>query len=829
MDFLDEPSQVVKNVLRGNVGAAGRHLANIGGDLVDAALPGDWIPDFRQEGDDVSSSELVGLDQKEHPILGGLTNFVGDTLLNPVTYIPGAAIAKGVGKVAGVAAEGISKIPGGVKALEKGGEIAEKVGTKLRAWTGNQRLTPETQALLQRARASGSNEAKAGLEASRTALGGLSDQELNIVGDVIDNHRWQDGKLIGRLADDGVSSVDRVALHPEVTPENADRIRQAVADTLEIGKNQAKVPGIFKSITGGDGKTIDLSDHDYLQRRFSLENPDLPETKPALPSAVKETSLKTPEERAQYLAETPGASYERSALKRAAGRAEEQGRLASRAEIGKAILGPDFAYADSEMRTQVTKNLKEMAKASPEDAQVLMDAFKGLPARGGAFKALAGMNGMFKKYAVYGAFIPKFGAAVRNKLSGIWQAAAEPATRGIVGGQAKRLGSDLLGALDDGIVKGFGLEKRLGGGQLSKSIDQIEAAFKASGGSAQKAIAMLPPELGAAVQHGVMDGFTSSEGLLKEMGRTGWKKKFDNAMNWPGAVFKGVEDRMRLGGFLDMLAKGEAPEKAAQAIRDAFYDYGVSSLANRNTRDIIPFFQFQAKAIPQSLKLMKEKPFVATAMASALGPGQGGEDEVYPYMEGKLNVPIGKDEQGNQQFVSGFGLPFESLTNIPNLSDDLGQAGRQFEQGVVAASNPLIKTPFAAISGEDPYFGTPYGSYDKVPMFGNAGKAGSVYNQIASTGIAEPLTEPMRVLGQLTDERHSPGAKALDLLTGANVVSVDQDRVLQQQLQAELENNPQVSQYRSFFDQNDDPETQALIRAYQAAKKRSKAKRAASK
>lgn len=187
-------------------------------------------------------------------------------------------------------------------------------------------------------------------------------------------------------------------------------------------------------------------------------------------------------------------------------------------------------------------------------------------------------------------------------------------------------------------------------------------------------------------------------------------------------------------------------------------------------------------------------------------------------MEGKLNIGIGKDDAGNSQYASGFGLPFESLNQIPGSFRDL-------KRNVIGSSNPVLKSLWAATSGEDPYFETPYGSYDKLPGYGEAGDVGRAYNMAAGTGLIQPLDSPLRFLDQLLDERRGAGTKALDLLTGAKVVNVDPDLALQQQLQEALKENPDVRQYRGYYADEGDDATQALIRAYQDAKARMKAKR----
>lgn len=779
------------NLARGNVGAAGRHVLDFLGDIPDALLPGDLIPQATRPEDYTSGSDLLGIDKEAHPILGFAADVGLGTALDPLSWVGGAAL-KGVGNAAKA---GLATVP-------KVAEALDKAGSMVRSVAGAQRLSPETRDLIQRARAANSNEKLAGFAQVKRALGGLSEPELNIVGDAIDNFKWQDGKLVGKLADDQLPAAQRVLLHPDVTPENAPRLQQAVEETLQLGRAQKARPNIFSDPN-------QLPD-EYLMRQYGgMDDQAAEQLAIGKSSSIKGRTLPAQEDVMGFLndPENTGVTYERNALKRATARTEQQGTLAQRAEIGKAILGPDYAHADDAMRSAVVDNI---SKLPPEEAQVVMDMYKGMKGRGAFEKVLAFNNGMFKKFAVYGAIIPKFGSIVRNKLSGIWQAAANPETRSVVGGQIKRLGSDLA----DATTQSLGLTN-LKTGELSTHLETIDAAFQASGGSAEKAMSLLPPELADAVRYGVTDGYVSGEDLMKEMGRTGWKKGFDNAMNWPGKIFQGVESRMRLGAYLDLVKSGKmAPQSAASAVKDAFYDYAVSSKSNRLARDIIPFFQFQAKAIPQTAKLMAEKPWVAAAMSKALGHQSG---PLYPWMEGKTNIPLGKDEQGNDQYATGLGLPFEAMNYLPGSFRDV-------KKNIVGSANPLIKSLFAATSGQDPYFETTYGSYDRIPGIGEAGDIGQLYNKAAQAGVIQPIDSLLRTIGGLTDERHSAGVKALDLLTGVNVASVDTNLALEKQLQDTLANNPDVMQHRSFYQKSKDQETQALLEAYKKAKATVKSK-----
>jgi hypothetical protein len=126
-------------------------------------------------------------------------------------------------------------------------------------------------------------------------------------------------------------------------------------------------------------------------------------------------------------------------------------------------------------------------------------------------------------------------------------------------------------------------------------------------------------------------------------------------------------------------------------------------------------------------------------------------------------------------------------------------------------------------------FGTAPGSYTKVAGQ-DLGKAGGVINQLLGTGLG-PATAAQQLAGQVgkfSDARTSLPELALNQLTGARIQSVDPDRAIQQRLQALLERDPSIGQFRTFFSKGEDDTTaEGLLEALQNAKQSLKAKQKA--
>jgi hypothetical protein len=679
----------------------------------------------------------------------------------------------------------------------------------------------------------GVNEMLGGSKAETATVRGESIPGANATFDTIEGHMARYSKRIDAMP---ISAMDKAKLK-EFWAEALPHVQEQYARDVQNN--------IMFRPQGRD--VLREMPADYVQRRFTgmLSDTDLEML--GNPNAIKERTIKEPGQLPAFMNANKDVTLDRDIGSALGHRVEQDARMTKSAVIGKglidkyakqaddkifnakgdvskinltdaeqkALAARGKALADEEFRSASASIIDEIAKVSPDtdDAIMLRNAISGLAPRGAAMDWLAYTNReFFKPFAVAGAFIPKVGTNVRNAISAVFMVGANKEARGQAVKTAVNLPNALFGGLNDGIEELTGM--RLGADEFA----DIDAAMKTAKGDPARALAAIQDPLKReAVQFGVIDnGFISTEDLLRHTDRVGWKKWLTKARDWPAAFFKGVEQRMRWGLYKGLrTTKGLSPEEAARITRDSLYDYRVATGENRAARDLIPFFQFSAKAIPQTAKLMAEQPAVAVGLSQLM---QDRGDPVYPWMEGKTNIPIGSDEEGNDLYATGLGLPFEAMNMIPTSFRDV-------QKNIVGAGHPILKSLFAATSNKDPFFETPYGSYSKIPGIGEAGEVGQMYNKLAGTGMIQPIDSLLRVIGDATDERHSGLERAADLLTGVNVASVDPDRALQQLLQQALERSPGVRQYRSFYDPSGDPEAALLLQQYQEAKKKVKAKR----
>lgn len=853
LDWLDEPGQVTRNVLRGNLPAAGRNLVDFLGDIPDAFLPGDLIPHLARSEDKVSGGELVGL--KDPGLMKTLADIAVGTATDPLSWLSFGAsggvkaavplIGKELGTIANTsrAVDPLS-VAGRVagKALDQGLDLADQGLGKLRPATTVRRTpvrdwataqgrslkqafaldtpTPAAADLLAQAGGTGQVSRRAGMAEATRILGKLSQGEQEALGDAFDALDWQGGKAAGILA--GATPGERLAELAKAGRIDGGRLPalQQAAEALQgLHGRQWQEAIDRKAIvdaTGSGGRK------DYLRRSFAFPAKHTlgGMTKPGAADALSERSLESPQELLAFLQDpkNAGVGYERNALRRAIERAHEQGDILGKAQVGAGVVGgagqPWVSLKDS--GAVATAALEAMAKHDPATAGRLAASLNGLGSRGGLTSALAATNRYLKPAMVYGIAIPKLGSIVRNRVGMAWQAWSQPGIPAAARAQVlASTGRDLAFALNEGWAKMFG-SRFMGPDKLAGDLNEMDQAVKGAGGTVAGAKAALAasanpraPYLAEALDRGVVDGWVSAEEGIKAAVRSPAWAKTKDIMDAPGEMFRVTEERGRLGLYLDLRARGRPPEEAAKLVRDAFIDYSVTSGPNRTLRDLIPFAQFLVGSIPQQAKLLSRAPAVGVALAPLMGNDQQ-DGPVYPWMEGQTRIGLGQDDHGNPLFGVGLGLPVEALSAIPNPSDDLIPFGRSIMRKVVGASHPLLKSAIAPVAGVDPYFLTPYGSYAKEPFTGKESDAGRAYRELAGTGLIEPIAGPIRLLEDATADRPA-GVRAADLLTGLNVVSVDPDRAVQQVLNEDLAADPSVRRHVSYYVTDHNAEAQGLI------------------
>ena len=521
-------------------------------------------------------------------------------------------------------------------------------------------------------------------------------------------------------------------------------------------------------------------------------------------------------------------------LKRSSG----SGKAITRGKFMKNLLADDEALLNSPVtRAQMESVIETASRQNPDMARYIENLGKGIPPRKGLASILAAANKPFKGAAVYGLFIPRFAGLFRNRFGGVWQRAS---TGNLWGESPRRFIEDYFNAFAQAWEKSFGSSLE------AKRLVRWSEAVKRARGDPERMMRILRKKdkvLAEAIESGALDTFVSAEGLLGSvgLGESFWKRlaspitrripkrivdMVKNVANYPGRAFQNLESYMRLGLFANLRKAGFPPAAAAKEVRDSFLDYTTAGPGNRLARDIWPFAQFTFQSIPQQMRFLGRNPGVAVVLAQMM---QSHDDPVMPWVAEQPSVRLWDDEEGNPLYATTLGLPVETLNILPNISDDLRDAGRDVRRGIAGSMHPLLKASYGYVTGRDPFFDSPYGSYAKAPGPLQAlgadeyGEAGRMYNELKQTGLIQPVETQFRQIDRLTDERMSPGARLLNTLTGVNLVSNDPDRATLRILQNQLGTDPRANVHLTYHGGSE--EVEGLIDQLREARKRLKEKR----
>ncbi len=476
-----------------------------------------------------------------------------------------------------------------------------------------------------------------------------------------------------------------------------------------------------------------------------------------------------------------------------------------------------------------------------------------LAPRTGFIKIFADYNRkFFKPYVTIGLGVfPNPAFVFRNMVSGIWQAVADPRV-GFASGMkhVKDIGEEAVFQTSEAIKRVWGravektpggIGRHLGRGQLNRVLagqgteDLVKGLEKY--GVTER---ILYRELR---RQGALHDFVHAEELARKAldnvpAKTTRKKalrmlrKAFLDTDIPAAITQGVEARMRANGFVAALKKGLNFDQAGQAVRETFIDYTVVSDAHQAIRTIIPFAQFTIGQAPRTLKAFGERPRV-TSIFRAAGLG-GGTEPLPQFVSEQPNIPLGRDVEGNQARLVGLGTPFEDLNRLY-----AGGAARTLQR-LGAQTTPPLKLPLEVMSGKDLFFGTKLGHYRRdVPVarpFPDfiAGRAKRTVTDVKTGEKKEitevspaflkalqylPISRQLSQMNTLFDERRTVWQKSISLLTGAKVVSVNQERELRRligdYLQDRVQTTGDIGEFQRFFARGDiDEELAAMVKAY---------------
>ncbi|MCX8040359.1 MAG: hypothetical protein N3B15_07300 [Planctomycetota bacterium] len=852
--WLARPKRAVVNLLAGDPKASVRQLADFILNVPDAFIPGDVIPEISGPEDDRDVGDLFGMDEG---VAKTVTDVALGAVLDPLSYVPIVGTLKAAGNTAGRATKAVAqRAPGvgkAVGAVQRGARRVRNFAADALNWHS---LTPEQTRIDTEARAIGKGAELAATRRAQEILRGTSEVERRAVYDAAQGViRGEDQRWLALPGDD---PLERLRAHPDfiaASQESQQRMLRLLEDSLELGR--AQVYDLEHAFRPQTSNPLPVQRrHDYIQRIFEFEDD-------SGMRAMHARSLETPEDLARALNSDPelAQAYRRDLDKALILRASEHGRMAARQRAGELLLRRRFNVQNPQDRAAV----EELLEALEQDPQSRDFAVRMRALMHGEFKmdpvstALSHFNRViFKPSATVGVVVPNVAFMVRNSLSSIAQALSSAGARGAAIRNPKWFAQRVVGGVtdivDEAVAKATG--KRLLRDETNAALEMFDRAMREGRGSISRAQEFLERSVNTPGAHdalmmlrqGVLQNAVNSDDLLRSVAPSAswWKRAQREAWEFPAELNQHLENRMRAGLFIAARKAGQSPEAAAASVRNALLDYSVPTVENRVLRTWIPFGAFLTQTIKQHGKLFAENFVEGMRTGGSVAHGISGllaggmargaatamfeedpENPVMPEMEGKLAFSLGYTPEGKHRYVASLGLPTEALGELPE-----SLVGREWERALGSMSSPLVKTAYAWMSGREPYWGTPYGSYDIPPALleelgMEEGTTAARLRQLMGTGAVQPLVHVLRLAEPWLDESQGAGLDALRAFTGVRVRDVNEDLALRLQLEEALREKPGIRHYIGFYAEHGDEDTERLLREYQTIQQRLRAAREA--
>jgi hypothetical protein len=265
-----------------------------------------------------------------------------------------------------------------------------------------------------------------------------------------------------------------------------------------------------------------------------------------------------------------------------------------------------------------------------------------------------------------------------------------------------------------------------------------------------------------------------------------------------------IEGTHRLGAFMSLLKQGYAPAEASKRVRLLHVDYSDLTSTERNViRRIFPFYSFSKGMSKYLANEVSTRPGGKVSQTVRAANRSRDKDVSTPeYISQGVSIPLGTDEDGSKNYLTGIGLMHESVLPLFDAGVSVMRVGPQkplFE--FASMTNPVIKglvetTTNRSLFQEDPRGGRLLADMD--PPIGrtlsNVGRGlgltdsdqpvetPQLLETIASNSPASKLVSTAR---QLTDTRKGILTKAANTLTGFKFSKVSpqaQDQILRERL-----------------------------------------------
>jgi len=275
-----------------------------------------------------------------------------------------------------------------------------------------------------------------------------------------------------------------------------------------------------------------------------------------------------------------------------------------------------------------------------------------------------------------------------------------------------------------------------------------------------------------------------------------------------------VDDTNRFALYLGKRREGYAPQAAFADVIKAHYDFKNATGFEKTVMSrLIPFYRWQRQNLPRTLEELVTRPSGGTALAAKTTVRSREDQGFIPdYIGEGIAIPIGKEEDGTQRYLSRLGLGFEEAF------EPLAGGGR----AALGDINPLLQLLVEQGTGIDLRTGRKLEDLYRSPT------ENQLFNELFSKS---PLTRFATTGRTLADERKGILTKAFNLLSPAAVTDVDmakqKDIAIREATKQELAGDQNVGKYEKLYVKKENlgkltPEQVQLLRLNRLAEQRTK-------
>ncbi len=278
-------------------------------------------------------------------------------------------------------------------------------------------------------------------------------------------------------------------------------------------------------------------------------------------------------------------------------------------------------------------------------------------------------------------------------------------------------------------------------------------------------------------------------------------KKFDKTTFVPGAVgAEGsmmVEDVNRIAPFLAFLKQGVSPEEAARRVQAIQFDYSRLSETDKAIKQLVPFWTFTSRSTALLITDLLTNPGGKQAWSiRATNRAQDPESPIPEHVRRGVAIPLGKGADGEDRYLSGFGLAWEDPLEL------LSFAHGDVKASAASAFSKL--RPEAQMLGEAAFGRSAFFDRDFNDLDPQLGRLRDNVLGKDTKGLAEPLagSQALEFLvgkspaaravatgNKLLDNRKSGVEKLLNAASGIKITDVNAeaaDRIRIQQAAEQL-------------------------------------------